>query len=61
MNAKELTQLNPDKKGLRSKTENGETEVFVLPPDLLQKLGIQLSGVQTLPEPPADTPPSGKL
>ncbi|KAJ2953524.1 hypothetical protein O0L34_g1126 [Tuta absoluta] len=35
------------KKGIKTKSQDGKAEVFVLPPDLLQKLGINLGSVQS--------------
>lgn len=46
MNGNKAKHHKRGKRGLKTKTKDGEAEVFVLPPDLLQKLGIHLGNVR---------------
>lgn len=50
MDKKQAKYSKISKKSLRSKRKKDETEVFVIPPNLLQKLGINLGNVQITQE-----------
>lgn len=45
MNPKSSTSGERSKKGLKIVAKDGEAEIFVLPPQLLQKLGINLANI----------------
>ncbi|XP_037297684.1 uncharacterized protein LOC115441048 isoform X2 [Manduca sexta] len=55
MDAQKIKSNKYNKRVIKSKTNNGDAEVFVLPPDLLQKLGINLGTVNSDQQLPLET------
>lgn len=55
MDAQKFQCNKYNQKVIKSKTNNGDAEVFVLPPDLLQKLGINLGTVNSDQQLPSET------